>query len=334
MRKESTNKQKESELKHTLLLIFTSPLGLLGAILITILLIMVIFAPFIATHDQFESNIEDRLQPPNEKYLFGTDDLGRDVFSRIVFGSRYSLLAGLTIVFLSLLIGSIVGLLAGYPGGKRGEWIMRIADVFLAFPVILAAISLSATIGASFFNALLSISIFYWAKYARLVYGQVLSIKENEYIKYAEVLKKKRIYIWFKHLYPNILSVILVQATVDFGDAILFFAALSFLGLGAQPPAPDWGAMISSGQRLISIAPWLSIIPGVFIFLVVLGSNLLGDAIRDALDSSMRQRRISFSITRFTWLGNLRSVFTKSDRSDNKMEDKNEKSAAPAHKES
>ena len=172
-----------------------------------------------------------------------------------------------------------------------------------------AAISLSATIGASFFNALLSISIFYWAKYARLIYGQVLSFKENEYVKYAEVLRKGRFTIWMKHLYPNIFPVVLVQVTVDFGDAILFFAALSFLGLGAQPPAPDWGAMISYGQRVLSIAPWLSIFPGLFIFLVVLGSNLLGDALRDALDASMRQRQLNFRISRFTWLGRLGRLF-------------------------
>jgi peptide/nickel transport system permease protein len=274
----------------------------------------------LATHDPIATNVVDRLKAPSAEHWFGTDDLGRDAYSRVIFGSRYSLLAGVVIVLISLFIGSSVGLLAGYPGGRRGELIMRVADVFLAFPTILAAISLSATIGASFFNALLSISIFYWAKYARLVYGQVLSFKENEYVKYAEVLRKKRFYVWMKHLYPNILPVILVQVTVDFGDAILFFAALSFLGLGAQPPAPDWGAMISYGQRVMAIAPWLSIFPGIFIFLVVLGANLLGDALRDALDATMRQRELKFGITRFTWLGVLRKLFAGKGKEDESNE--------------
>ena len=306
-------KKKESivfkEIKHTLELIMISPLGVLGSILILLFFVMVVFAPLLATHDPIETAVADRLQPPGAEHWFGTDDLGRDAYSRIIYGSRYSLLAGVVIVSISLVIGSTVGLLAGYPGGRAGEWIMRIADVFLAFPTILAAISLSATLGASFFNALLSISIFYWAKYARLVYSQVLSFKENEYIKYAEVLRKERFSIWMGHLYPNIFPVILVQVTIDFGDAILFFAALSFLGLGAQPPAPDWGASISYGQRVISLAPWLSIFPGIFIFLVVLGSNLLGDALRDALDSTMRQRQLKFTIRRFTWLGAFRKLF-------------------------
>jgi peptide/nickel transport system permease protein len=299
------------EIRHTVQLVFSSPLGLLGAALVLLLLVMVVFAPLLATHDPLRTAVTQRLQAPSTTHWFGTDDLGRDVYSRIVYGSRYSMLTGVLVVLISLAIGSAVGLLGAYPGGRAGEWIMRVADVFLAFPTILAAISLSATLGASFFNALLSISIFYWAKYARLVYGQALSFKENEYVTYARVLRKGRVYIWCKHLYPNVFPVILVQVTLDFGDAILFFAALSFLGLGVQPPAPDWGAMISYGQRVITIAPWLSIFPGLFIFSTVLGTNLLGDALRDALDATMRQKQLKPLLSRWTWLGFLKKPGTR-----------------------
>ena len=191
-----------------------------------------------------------------------------------------------------------------YPGGRQGEWIMRIADIFLAFPTLVLAIALASTMGPSFINSMIAISIVYWPKYARLVYGQALSIKQNDFVKYAEVLKENNFLIRIKHIFPNCLSTLIVQVTMDFGDAILFFAALSFIGLGAQPPAPDWGAMASLAKNYMRVAWWMGFFPGLAIFFFVMGFNLLGDSLRDALDPRLRRIK-AFKSMRFTWLGIL-----------------------------
>lgn len=294
--------------ERTLRILVETPLGRIGLIIVLLLLITVFLAPVIAPRDPYEISVADRLKPPNQSYLFGTDTLGRDIASRVIFGTRYSLAAGTIIVGIGVFVGSLVGLFAGYPGGRIGEWIMRITDIFLAFPTLVLAIALSSTLGPSYINCLIAISIVYWPKYARLVYGQTLSIKENDYVKFAEILKKNRFVIRFTHIFPNCISATLVQATLDFGDAILFFASLSFIGLGAQPPAPDWGAMISLAQNYILFAWWMAVFPGLAIFLVVMGFNLLGDALRDALDPRLRRLK-EFRPIRFAWLGSIKRIF-------------------------
>jgi peptide/nickel transport system permease protein len=290
-----------TELKRTWRMIFGSALGIIGFTVVAIVIVAAIFAPFLAPQDPYKLDVAQRLHPPSGAHWFGTDAVGRDIFSRVIFGSRYSLSAGLIVVGIGVSIGSFVGLLAGYPGRRRGEWLMRITDIFLAFPTLILAIALASTLGPSFLNSMIAISIVYWPKYARLVYGQALSIRENDYVHFAELLGERNLKVRLRHVYPNAVSVILVQGTLDFGDAILFFAALSFLGLGAQPPAPDWGAMISFAQSYMMISWWMGLFPGVAILLLVLGFNFLGDALRDALDPRLRQMR-AFKPIRFAWL--------------------------------
>ena len=293
---------KVTEFKRTSRIITSSPLGIVGLLVVFILFVCVILAPVIATHDPLEIDIVNKLKPPSLDNWFGTDNVGRDIFSRVIYGSRYSLAAGSIVVGVAVIVGSIVGLIAGYPGGRKGEWIMRIADIFLAFPTLVLAIALASTLGPSFVNSMIAISIVYWPKYARLVYGQALSVKENDYVKFAEVLKENSLKIRMRHIFPNCSSALLVQATLDFGDAILFFAALSFIGLGAQPPAPDWGAMVSTARNYMMIAWWMALFPGIAIFFVVMGFNLIGDSLRDALDPRLRRLK-AFKPMRLTWLG-------------------------------
>lgn len=293
-----------TEFKRTIRLILSTPAGIAGTIIITILLICAIFAPFLVPHDPYLVDVANKLKPPNSENWFGTDTVGRDIFSRVIYGSRYSLAAGTIVVGIGALIGSIIGLLAAYPGGRKGEIIMRFTDIFLAFPTMLLAIALASTLGPSFLNSMVAISIVYWPKYARLIYGQALSIRQNDYVKFAEVLKLNNNTIRMRHIFPNCSSALIVQSTLDFGDAMLFFAALSFVGLGAQPPAADWGAMLAFARKYMMISWWTAVFPGIAIFISVLAFNLIGDSIRDALDPRLRRLK-AFKPMRLTWLGNF-----------------------------
>lgn len=295
------------EYKRTIRLIFSTPAGIVGAIIIITLLACVLFAPYLAPFDPYLVDIGNKLKSPNPTNWFGTDTVGRDVFSRVIYGTRYSLAAGSIVVGIALILGSLVGLIAAYPSRKQGELIMRITDIFLAFPTMLFAIALASTLGPSFMNSMVAISIVYWPKYARLVYGQALSIRESDYVKFAEVLREKKSVVRMRHIFPNCSSALIVQATLDFGDAILFFAALSFVGLGAQPPAADWGAMLAFARKYMMLSWWTAVFPGVAIFITVIGFNLLGDSLRDALDPRLRRLK-EFTPLRFTWLGNLRRI--------------------------
>jgi len=283
------NRIRLDEAKRTFRIIFDSPLGTLGLIIILIFVLITIFANVIAPHNPYEIDIFNKLQPPSKNHFFGTDQAGRDIFSRVLYGSRYSLFAGLIVVVIGVTVGTSVGLTSGYPGNKRGELLMRVTDIFFAFPTLVLAIALAATMGPSFVNSMIAISLVYWPKYARLVYGQSLSIKENDFIKFAETLREKKRKIRLKHILPNCISVLIVQATLDFGEAILFFASLSFIGLGAQPPAPDWGAMVSISRGYMMVSWWMAVFPGLAIFFVVMGFNLLGDSLRDAFDPQLRR---------------------------------------------
>jgi peptide/nickel transport system permease protein len=293
---------RSQEMKRTVRIVLSTPAGIVGALIVVVLLVAFFFQSFLAPHDPYLLDVGNKLRAPDAEYWLGTDTVGRDVFSRIIYGARFSLAAGTIVVGIGITLGSIVGLFAAYPGGRRGELIMRVTDIFLAFPTMLLAIALASTLGPSFINSMIAISIVYWPKYARLVYGQALSIRETDYVRFAEVLKEKNSKIRMRHIFPNCSSALIVQATLDFGDAILFFAALSFVGLGAQPPAADWGAMLAFARKYMMLAWWTAVFPGLAIFMTVLGFNLLGDSLRDAFDPRLRRLK-QFRPLRLTWLG-------------------------------
>lgn len=295
---------RKQEFNRTARLVLSTPTGIIGVIILVTLLVCVIFAPLIAPHDPYAVEVENKIKAPSAEHWFGTDTVGRDVLSRVIYGTRYSLAAGSIVVGIAILIGSIVGLTASYPGKRGGEILMRITDIFLAFPTMLFAIALASTLGPSFINSMIAISVVYWPKYARLIYGQALSIREADYVKFAEVLKERSVKIRLRHIFPNCLSAVIVQATLDFGDAILFFAALSFVGLGAQPPAADWGAMLAFARKYMMLSWWTAVFPGLAIFITVMGFNLIGDSLRDALDPRLRRLK-QFKPIRFSMFGNL-----------------------------
>lgn len=264
--------------------------GMIGLAMILALIAVAVFASLIAPVDPFMQNLDDKFIPPlwldggRWPNIFGTDVLGRDVFSRIVFGSRLSLFIGALAVATGAIIGVPLGMVAGYYGGKIDGLIMRCIDIMLAFPSLLLAVCIVAILGASLQNAVISIGIVTVPSYARVARASVLGEKEREYVL-ADVAMGRRDYdIILKGVLPNILSPILVVATLGFGGAVLDAAGLSFLGLGAQPPSPEWGALVTEGKKYIFQAWWLILFPGVAILLTVVGFNLFGDAVRDVFD--------------------------------------------------
>jgi len=273
--------------------IYKNPLTAFGLGIIFILIVTVLFAPFLAPYpDQGRglSNLKERLLSPSIKHPLGTDNLGRDILSRIIFGSRISLRASLVVILIVLLIGVPLGLIAGYFGGKVDDIIMRFADMVLAFPSLLLAIAIVASLGPSLMNALIAVSLPWWPWYTRLMRSQVLSIKEMQFVESARAIGVSRWRIMFRHILPNCLSPIIVQATLDMGYIILAIAGLGFLGLGTQPPTADWGVMVSDGREFFMIQWWISTFSGAAIFLTVLAFNLVGDGIREALDPKIRWR--------------------------------------------
>lgn len=273
--------------------IYKNPLTAFGLGIIFILIVTVSFGPFLAPYpDQGRglSNLKERLLSPSIKHPLGTDNLGRDILSRIIFGSRISLKATLVVIVIVLSLGVPLGLIAGYFGGKIDDIIMRFADMILAFPSLLLAIAIVASLGPSLINALIAVSLPWWPWYTRLMRSQVLSIKEMQFVESARAIGVSRRRIMFRHILPNCLSPIIVQATLDMGYIILAIAGLGFLGLGTQPPAADWGVMVSDGREFFMIQWWISTFSGAAIFLTVLAFNLVGDGIREALDPKIRWR--------------------------------------------
>ncbi|MEM2021843.1 MAG: ABC transporter permease [Zestosphaera sp.] len=281
-----------SEFRLYLNLIRRSPIYLIGLILVSSFVVIGLLAPYILTKPAdawgLTYNISRRFQPPSPEYLFGTDEYGRDVFNRVLLGTRFSLMIGVGVVALSLAIGIPVGLVAGYLGGKAGTALMRITDMFLAFPPLLLAIALAATFGRGLLNTVLALSLSWWPWYSRLAYIQVNSVKSLPYVDAAKVVGVGELRIMFRHVLPNSLTPIITQATLDIGSAILEASALSFLGVGVPPPTPEWGLLVSSGWRTISRAWWISLFPGLSIVITVLGFNLLGDAIKELMDPRLR----------------------------------------------
>ena len=244
-----------------------------------------ILAPVIATHSPYESNLHDAFIAPNSEHIFGTDKLGRDIFSRVIYGTRISLSAALILVILIFTIGTTLGVIAGYFGGIIDTIIMRISDMMISFPGLVLAIAMAGIMGASVKNAIIAITVVSWTKYARLSRSLVLKIKETDYIRAAKVTGCKTIHIITRHIIPNIISTLIITATTDIGTMILELSALSFLGFGAQSPQAEWGLMLNEGRAYMVDCPWLMIYPGLAICIVVIVYNLLGDNLRDILDS-------------------------------------------------
>lgn len=262
---------------------------LAGAIIL-ILILAAIFAPFIAPYAPDAVRVGKPLTPPNRSFIFGTDDLGRDMFSRIIYGSRITLRIGVIIVAVEVLIGVTVGLVAGYFGGWTDTILMRFTDVMLAFPGIILALAIVGTLGPGLNNAIFAVALAAWPVFARVVRSSVLSVRESEYVTAQRVLGATHRRIMWKGVLPNVLAPIIVLASLEFPAAVLVAAALSFLGLGAQPPTPEWGALLTDARNYIRTAPYLINIPGMAIFLTVLAFNLLGNTLRDVLDPRLRNR--------------------------------------------
>ena len=268
--------------------LFRSPLVVFGLVVVSIVVILAIFAPYIAPYNPTEINFGAVTAPPSYAHILGTDDMGRDIVSRIIYGSRIDLLVGFLTILGAVVIGLPIGAIAAYRGGWTDETIMRITDMFLSFPSLILAMALAAALGPGLMHAMEAMLITWWPWYTRLIRGQVLSVKENTYVEAAKALGANDLWIILRHILPNCLSPVIVQGTMDIGNAILTAASLSFIGLGAQPPLPEWGAMITIGRNYIQQYWWMATFPGLAILLTVIGFNLFGDGLRDSLDPRLR----------------------------------------------
>ena len=262
--------------------------AVIGASILTFFIIIAIFAPLIATHDPRDADVTARLKGWSQDHYFGTDKVGRDIFSRIVYGSRISIKVGLVAMTFSISIGALLGIIAGYYGGWLDNSIMRVMDMMLAMPSILLAMVIVTILGQSLTNAIIAVSIVYIPQYARILRASVLTIREQDYVTAAHAIGVSDFRILTRAILPNCLAPLIVQATLGMGAAILDAAGLSFLGLGAEVGEPEWGAMLNENRALIRRAPWTVMTPGIAIFLIVLGFNLLGDALRDVLDPQVK----------------------------------------------
>ena len=268
---------------NQLILFKRKPLLIFPLIIVLGLIVLSLFGEQLAPYDPLAINIPAKLHPPGPANLLGTDEMGRDLLSRIMVGTRYSTETVLVIMTSCLIIGILVGTVAGYFGGRIDEALMRITDIFLAFPPLILALAIVAALGPGLTNAMLAISFVWWPWYARMVRGQVLQIKEQQYVVAAKSIGARDTRVMFRHILPNCLMPIIVQASMDMGSALVTTAGLSFIGLGAQAPTPEWGALVGIGRRYLLSAWWLSTFPGLAIFFTILGLNLLSDALQDIL---------------------------------------------------
>jgi len=262
----------------------------IGAVLAILIISVALFAPWIAPHPPARQNLMDAFAPPSRTYLLGTDHLGRDIFSRIVFGTRTTLGTAMLVLIVILAIGLSVGMLAGFVGGWIDQVLMRLVDLLLAFPGLILAIAVAGTLGPGILNVTIALAMVWWAGYARLVRALVLQVREREHIAAAAALGIPRLRILTHHILPNILGPLVVVASLDLGAIVLSIAGLNFLGLGAQPPTPEWGAMLNDAQPFLQTEPQLLLAPAGAMLLTVLAFNLLGDGLRDWLDPQMRHR--------------------------------------------
>ncbi len=265
-------------------------LAIVGLVIILLCLVAVACAPYLAPRDPLRFSLRDKLKPPSPTYLLGTDELGRDLLSRIIFGTRVSLMMAVVSVGIGLVVGTPIGAISGFYGGTLDILTQRTVDVVMAFPGILLAIMVVAVLGPGLWNAMLAVGISFVPTYVRVVRGAVLELREREFVEAARAVGTSNLAIIRRHILPNCLAPLIVLSTLQMASAILWAAGLGFLGLGAQPPTPEWGTMLGRSQVYIRVAPHVAIFPGAAIALAVLGFNLLGDGLRDALDPRLRGR--------------------------------------------
>lgn len=263
--------------------------AIIGIVLVTILVLAAVFAGVLATHDPNLQDVVHRFESPSRQHLLGTDHLGRDVYSRVLFGARLSIGSALVAGLATALVGLVLGMMAGYFGGVVDTIISRVVDVLMAFPLLLLALAITGILGPGLRNIIISLVVASWAQYARIVRGAVLAEKNKPYVESARAGGASHIRVLFRHILPNIVAPVIVWTTLDTGVMLLAVSSLSFLGLGVRPPAAEWGAMLSEGRSYLDHAPQMMFYPGAAIFLTVLGLNLLGDGLRDALDPRARR---------------------------------------------
>jgi peptide/nickel transport system permease protein len=280
------------EFAYTIHTIRRSPMAIAGVGIVAFLILIAISAPVLAPYPadvEREAHVNATFLPMSLSHPFGTDELGRDILSRVMYGTRISLMIGILVVAIALAIGVPLGGIAGYFGGRVDEVIMRITDMFLSFPPLLLPIALAAALGPNLTNAMIAVGVTWWPWYTRIIRGQALSLRERTFVEVARSIGVKDVYIVLKHILPNTLPPVIVQASMDVGYAILMTAGLSFLGAGAQPPTPEWGLMVASSRIYFMQYPWTVAFPGLAIFITVLGFNLVGDGLRDVLDPKLRR---------------------------------------------
>lgn len=285
-------KQREPILedwKHTFYLWKSTPLAMIGTVIILIFLGIAILAPLLTSYNPTAQNMNERLLPPSSQHIFGTDQYGRDVYSRVVYGTRVEVWIIFIVSMISITIGIVVGIIAGYFGGVTDEVLMRITDMFLAFPRLVLAMVLTAALGPNLTNTMIAIALVDWTIYARLGRAEAMKVKSQPYIEAIRAIGANDLRIIVFHVLPMSISPVIVQLTLRMGTIILTAAGLGFLGLGAQPPTPEWGAIVSDGRSYLVDQWWITTFPGIAIAIVVLGFNLLGDGIRDILDPRLRR---------------------------------------------
>ena len=260
----------------------------LGFPLVLFFILLGIFAPILATHNPVKGNLSEALQPPSRNHWFGTDQLGRDIYSRVIYGSRISLIVATAGILLAVAAGVLYGSISGYIGGYVDETLMRIVDILLAFPDILLAILVAAIVGPGLTNVIIAIGTYNFPQFARIARGAVLAVKDQEYVEAAEAVGEPGTSILFRYILPNSMYPIVVHGTLRTGASILTAAALSFLGLGVQPPTPEWGAMINEAMKYLDVAPQMWVFPGIFLIITVLGFNLMGDGLNDVLNPKIK----------------------------------------------
>ncbi|MEM1830676.1 MAG: ABC transporter permease [Desulfurococcaceae archaeon] len=269
---------------------------LAGFTIVVTFIIIGVLAPYIVTKPEDAWGVtyhpEKMFKPPSLEHPLGTDALGRDLLNRVILGTRFSLVIGVSVVVIALLIGIPIGLVAGYFGGKVSAVVMRVADMFLAFPPLLLAIAFASVLGRGVLNTIIALALSWWPWYTRLIYIQTTSVKSSAYVDSARIIGLSPIVIMFKHIFPNVITPVATQATLDIGSAILEASALSFLGVGVPPPTPEWGLLIGEGWQYINRAWWVSLFPGLAILIVVFGFNLLGDALKEYMDPRVRNLMI------------------------------------------
>jgi len=284
----------KNELRLTGRYLLRNKLSLAGGIVAGVYLILAVLVTLtgdlLLPHDPFVQNYAQALMPPSVTHLFGTDDLGRDIFSRVIAGTPFDAQIAFVVVLTSLALGGSIGAFAGYLGGRAEEIMMRVTDIFLSFPALVLAMAVAIAIGPGLTNAMMALLVVWWPWYARIGRGEALSIKSSQYIEAAHAAGLSNLQVVVRHVLPNILMPLLVYATLDISNVVLTGSILSFIGLGAQPPTPEWGRMVFDGQDYLSGAWWMSVIPATAIFIVVLAFSLFGDGLRDAFDPRLRRR--------------------------------------------